>query len=187
MCVWETERTGKEVLCSLILNVGRGMTTWEEMDQRFIGPTFRLVCTHATLTVTLPVTVLSSLLHLSWLLSHDRSWCDLHTLECQPCLCVYRKYPDKYKHKLFTSAVLHEAGFWKDAGEEEATERWRSSKSPILLIRRDSSPVDHSWEQRHVLLGAKSRADTPRWKSSEAKRLVMHFPWLTALSHLMFY
>lgn len=37
--------------------------------------------------------------------------------------------------------------------------------------------------QRHT----RSRADTPRGKGSETKRVVMHFPWLTAMSHLMFY
>ena len=42
MCMCERERMSKVVLCSLILNVGRGMTSWEEMDQRFIGPTFSL-------------------------------------------------------------------------------------------------------------------------------------------------
>lgn len=41
-CMCERGRTGKEVLCSLILNVGRGVTSWEEMDQRFIGSTFSL-------------------------------------------------------------------------------------------------------------------------------------------------
>ena len=52
MC--ESKRTGKEVLCSLILNVGRGMTSWEEMDQRFIGPTFSLKThTHTHRTHTL--------------------------------------------------------------------------------------------------------------------------------------
>lgn len=32
-----------------------------------------------------------------------------------------------------------------------------------------------------------SQADTPRGRATEARRVVMHFPWLTALSHLMFY
>lgn len=40
VCVRERKTTGKKVLCSLILNVGRSMTSLQKKDQRFIGDTF---------------------------------------------------------------------------------------------------------------------------------------------------
>ena len=65
-CMCERGRMGKVALCSLILNEGREMTSWKEMDQRFIGPAFstqKQARTPHSAMLAAPVPL--SLLHLS--------------------------------------------------------------------------------------------------------------------------
>lgn len=195
-CMGERERTGKEVLSSLILTVGRSMTSWEEIDQRFIGPTFSLkasLCTH-THTLTLsdvahvrPVISFASVMITLWPKYTKMSAMFVH-LHNQLAKYIICQISCVRLLSVFNVTCSVRGRFTKRKGE--SMEHWgslRTTSSPsqevilqfILANGRDTS----YYRQRH----RQSPTDTPWGKGSEAKKVVMHFPWLTALSQLMFY
>lgn len=138
------------------------------MDQRFIGPTFSFKRTHtrSAHSVTLPISVLSSLLRLSSCLFSPYTvrpkytqvsvmFVRLNAYMCWHISCVFMFFTSRFTCS--TRGGLRRRG----SGGRNCVHRG-SSENHVIPIRWDSSPVHRSQWRRHVLLWAKAQAEPRR-------------------------